>query len=141
MVPSAYRTVNAFPMTINGKIDTKALNIDLSQSMEEGKVNSKDLTPTQLRLVKIWQELIKTNSIFINDNFFDVGGTSLLAIRAVDRIEKEFNIKLSLRVFFDCPKIQGLAEHIDSRMSSLKVSVAADTRQLKRSDKIVRGEI
>ena len=141
MVPSAYKTVNAFPMTINGKVDTKALTIDLSETTEEEKIVVKDLTLTQQKLIRIWQELIKTNSIGINDNFFDVGGSSLLAIWAVDRIEKEFNIKLNLRVFFDSPRIQSIAEHIDFKLITNISYYGPEHRQVKVSDKILRDEI
>jgi acyl carrier protein len=138
MVPSTYKTLSAFPMTINGKIDIKALNVDLSQQEEEKKV-SVELTLTEKKIAKIWQDVVKSKSFDVNDNFFDIGGSSLLAILAADRIEKEFNIKLSLRVFFDSPKIQTLAEHIDSKI--IQVKTPAYERQVKTNDRIISGEI
>jgi acyl-coenzyme A synthetase/AMP-(fatty) acid ligase/acyl carrier protein len=138
MVPSAYRTVSSFPMTINGKIDMNALSIDLSHTNGEKTRMSKELNPTQKRIAKIWEDLIKTSNISLNDNFFDIGGTSLIAIRAVERIEKEFKIKLSARVFFDCPKIKCMAEHIDSKISE-KSPASYEYPQIK-SGRIVSRE-
>ncbi len=102
MIPSAYKAVNGFPISINGKIDRKALTIDLSEISEnESTVDLKELTDTQKKVLSIWQDIIKVKSIGINDNFFDVGGTSFLAVRVVDRIEKEFNVRFGFTgVFF-----------------------------------------
>jgi long-subunit acyl-CoA synthetase (AMP-forming) len=140
MVPSAYKTLTAFPMTINGKVDMKALNIDLSLSAENEKKISVRLTPTQQKIAKIWQDIVKTKKFTINDSFFDIGGSSLLAILAADKLEKEFDIKLSLRIFFDSPKIKSLAEHIDSKIIQIKTPALYD-RQVTTSVRKISGEI
>ena len=143
MIPSIFKTVNGFPVTINGKIDREALTIDLSEiSKEEKTFDIKELTPTQQKIKKIWQDLIKTESIGINDNFFNAGGTSLLAIWAVDKIEKEFKVSLSLRMFFDSPEIQSLAELIDIKLNLQKPADGTDIQQKTgKGDKIIKGEI
>ncbi len=111
MIPSAYKTVQGFPISINGKIDRKALTIDLSELV--GKTSTVDLnefTDIQRQVLNIWQDIIKAKSIGLNDNFFDVGGTSFLAVRVVDRIDKELDVSLGLRKFFFSPTIQSIAE-------------------------------
>jgi hypothetical protein len=76
MVPSTYKIVHGFPMTINGKIDRKALTFDLSElKEEEKKVEDNELMATQQKVLKIWQDIPKSKSIGINDNFFYVGVT------------------------------------------------------------------
>ena len=143
MVPSAYKIVNGFPMTINGKIDRKALTIDLSEIKENEKTDElKELTPTQQKVLKIWQEIIKTKSIGINDNFFYVGGNSLLALKVIDRIEKEFNISIDLHVFFDIPRIQSISQYIDIETNSLITPDGPDDhRKTGKDDKIIKGEL
>jgi amino acid adenylation domain-containing protein len=143
MVPSAYKTVHGFPMTINGKIDRKALTIDLSEMKPEEKPGEvKELTATQQKILTIWQDIIKTKSIGINDNFFYIGGNSLLALKVVDRISKEFDIDLDLIIFFNSPRIQSISEFIDIRINSIKVSEKNDDEvNLGKNDKIIQGKI
>lgn len=143
MVPSAYKTVHGFPMTLNGKTDRKALTIDLSELKEEGKTGEfKELTSTQQKLLKIWQDILKTNSIGINDNFFYVGGNSLLSLLVIDRIEKELNVSLDLRVFFDAPIIQSISEIIDIKTNSTLTPEGIDNQQkIRKGDKIIEGEL
>lgn len=141
-VPSVYKTVDGFPITINGKTDRNALTINLSEIQQEGKkADNKELTSTQQKILKIWQDSIKTESIAIEDNFFDAGGTSLLAISVVDKIEKEFKISLSLRVFFDSPKIQSLAEIIDIKKNSIKTPGGIDNKKIRIEGNIIKGEL
>ena len=143
MLPSAYKIVHGFPMTINGKIDRKALTFDLSElKEEEKKVEYKELTATQQKVLKIWQDITKTKSIGINDNFFYVGGNSLIALIVIDRIEKEFNVTLDLHEFFDNPRIQSISESIDIKTNSTITHEGNDNKQkFSKGDKIIEGEI
>jgi amino acid adenylation domain-containing protein len=144
MVPSAYKMVNGFPMTLNGKIDRKALTIDLSEIEPEvdKTVELKELTPTQKKILHIWQDILKVKSLGINDNFFSVGGNSLIALVVIDRIEKEFNIGLDLRVFFDIPRIQSIAEFIDIKSNpAIAPEEESNEKITSKGDKTVKGEI
>jgi acyl carrier protein len=105
-------------------------------------VDITEFTSIQKKILKIWQDSIKTKTIGLNDNFFDAGGTSLLAIWVVDKIEKEFNISLSLRMFFDSPKIQSLSEIVDIKMNTLKTSERKHPDlNIKNDEKIIKGEL
>ena len=64
-------------------------------------------------MMTIFEDVLKIKNIRIEDNFFDIGGNSLLAISVFSKIESAFNIKLSLRIFFDGPRIKDLAEVVD----------------------------
>jgi acyl carrier protein len=129
-------------LTINGKIDKKALTIDLSETNNNKTSELKELTSTQKKVLKIWQDIIKTKSLGINDNFFDVGGTSLLAVRVVDRIEKEFNIRFVLRNFFNYPIIQNIAEHIDILSNPVKIPEKNESIQKPDAGNIIiKGEL
>ena len=71
-------------------------------------------TATELTLVSIWQELLKVERIGINDNFFHLGGYSLLATRVAARLRDAFRIELALRTLFEAPTIAELGERIDT---------------------------
>lgn len=70
-------------------------------------------TETEKALAIIWSELLKVENIGINDDFFDLGGQSLMAIRVVSRVRDVFEVDLPLRNIFECPTVAGLAEIID----------------------------
>lgn len=143
MIPSLFKMINGFPLTINGKIDRHALTTDLSEFREaEAKMESRELTYTEQRILKIWQDAIRTKSIGLDENFFDAGGNSLLSIMVVDRIEKEFKIKLDLRVFFDSPVIRNLAEYVDT-IKDFRATPTQKVNSAKKGkeDKTVSGEI
>lgn len=147
MIPEYIIHYKEFPATPNGKMDTRMMLADYSGSLTEMPVISasddslkvpETLTHTQLIIHKIWCESLKTTDISIHDNFFDAGGNSLLSIMVVDRIEKAFKIRLNLRVFFDQPVIQSLAESVDC---ILNAKLAASYTRVSTGEKIIKGEI
>ena len=77
-------------------------------------------TPVEKGLSDIWTNLLGINQVSTNDDFFKIGGNSLLATQAVSRIRKQFEIELSLKDFFGQSTIAMLAQHIEAVMSTLK---------------------
>jgi amino acid adenylation domain-containing protein len=140
MVPSAYKFMQGFSKTINGKTDRKALNFNLKELKGKSSEENINLTPTEKIIHDIWCEALKTKEISNSDNFFDIGGNSLLALSVFSKIESAFNVELGLRIFFDSPRIKDLAEAIDISMNkdveqkSFKKILSEDTR-------IIQGEI
>src|SRR5207247_8945864 len=97
----------------NGNIDLQACP---KPEASEPDANSRYAAPEtdfEERLVAIWQETIKSAPIGIDDNFFDIGGHSLLAARLFARIEKVLGVKLPLAVLFQAPTIRRLANFIE----------------------------
>jgi tyrocidine synthetase-3 len=113
MVPSVFKLLNGFPININGKVDKQALIIDVKELNSEGDEKNTTLTPSEKIVHEIWCNALKTTEISVTDNFFDVGGNSLLAISVFSKIETAFNVDLGLRIFFDSPRIKDLAETIE----------------------------
>jgi acyl-coenzyme A synthetase/AMP-(fatty) acid ligase len=113
MVPSAYKFMHGFPINVNGKVDKQALIIDVKELNSEGDEKNTTLTPSEKIVHEIWCNALKTTEISVTDNFFDVGGNSLLAISVFSKIETAFNVDLGLRIFFDSPRIKDLAETIE----------------------------
>lgn len=110
MVPRHYIPIEEIPFTQNGKIDRKALpNIDL------GTQSSTYMPPRSTEeacLCRIYAELCQLDSVGINDDFFRIGGHSLLAMRLIGRISKELNITVPLRTLFDHPTPKALSSQI-----------------------------
>jgi amino acid adenylation domain-containing protein len=113
MVPSAFMVLKEFPLTPNGKVNRKALPIpEVVRQDEEGIVLPQN--DLELKLVKIWEELLTISPIGTHDNFFDLGGNSLLAAQVVDRIQTDMNQTITLATLFQAPTVLQLAETMQS---------------------------
>jgi thioesterase domain-containing protein/acyl carrier protein len=111
MIPSAFVMMDFFPYTVSGKVDRNALPIP---EVSNNKVDA-FIAPTsemELYLTGLWQDLLRLDSIGIKDDFFDLGGNSLLAIQMMVRIEKEKGKQLPLVSVFEYASIEKLAKLI-----------------------------
>ncbi len=113
MIPSAFVLIEKMPLTPNGKIDRRALQLSVHsyQLSEESFVAPR--TPEEKRLADIWAEVLGIEQLGIFDNFFELGGHSLLATQVISRIHEAFSIKLPLINLFKYPTVAGLAECLD----------------------------
>lgn len=109
MVPSAFVLLEALPLTPNGKLDRRSLP---APEYGVGEQFLAPATPLHHQLVRIWEELLEVRPVGIRDNFFDLGGHSLLVVSLVDRIEQETGKKLALATLFAGPTVEQLAEAI-----------------------------
>ncbi|MCC6601616.1 MAG: non-ribosomal peptide synthetase, partial [Anaerolineae bacterium] len=114
MVPSAYVFLESFPKTPNRKVDRKAL------PQPEQSVNREDRNFVEARtkleaiLTRIWENVLNVQPISVHDNFFRIGGHSLVAVRTFAQIEKETGLQLPLTVLFQAPTIAELAQVMQS---------------------------
>jgi amino acid adenylation domain-containing protein len=113
MIPSAFVVLDRFPLTPNGKINRKALPAPTPERPESKHGFTPPRTPTEESLAKIWRELLRQEVIGIDDNFFESGGHSLLAMQLLTRVRSEFKTELSLRNIFEAPTIAELAAILD----------------------------
>ncbi len=113
MIPTAIVRLDAIPLTINGKVDRKKLPMTDSDLRDRTVELVLPNTDTEKSVHVIWQEILKTDEISIYDNFFDLGGHSLLVTKLVVRLEKHFDISLPIRSVFAYPTIAQLAREID----------------------------
>ena len=118
MVPNAYLMLEKFPLTPNGKIDRKALLTPTGLRPELKSTYVAPQTEIDRTITAIWREVLRLEKIGINDNFFEVGGHSLLAIRVISRINKAFQVDLPLPSFFESPTIAGLWQLIEKVRNS-----------------------
>ena len=117
MIPAYLIEIDVFPVTQNGKIDKKLLSIP------EGEVSAvkailllKD--PLEEKLTNLWKEFLQLQYVSLTDNFFNLGGHSLIAIRLASRIHKEFSIEVSIWEIFKYPTISLLAQLLRSKNPS-----------------------
>ncbi|MCX7748500.1 MAG: amino acid adenylation domain-containing protein [Clostridia bacterium] len=112
MVPAAFMLMDSFPMTPNGKIDRKALPIP--ESLRSG-IHANYAAPSgevEKTIVSIWQEVLKREHIGVNDNFFDLGGHSLLLAQVRNKIRNVLNKEISMIDLFKYPTVDTLAKFL-----------------------------
>jgi amino acid adenylation domain-containing protein len=109
MVPSAFVFPDALPLTPNGKIDRRALPAPDRLKLEPASTFVAPSDDLEIQLTKIWENVLGKKPISVKDNFFDVGGHSLLAVRLFAQIEKTFGKNLPLATLFQAPNIEELA--------------------------------
>lgn len=120
MVPSAFVTMDALPLTPNMKVDRRALPPPEQSDTMFASSFVAPRTRLEKRLIEIWCEVLKMEGCGIDDNFFDLGGHSLLAIQFQARVKQEFQTQLPLRRMFETPTVRGIAECIEASRPSEK---------------------
>ena len=121
MVPSACVLLNRLPLTPNGKLDRKALP---APDQERGDlVYAAPRTPLEEVLAAVWAEVIGIDQIGVRDNFFDLRGHSLLAVRVIARLEDIFPIELPLRLIFEAPTVEELARRIEALGAAMQLDI------------------
>ncbi len=113
MIPTAFVTLGALPLTSNGKIDHKALPAPEQSRPELARAFVAAHNPLEEMLAGIWMEVLNLEQVGIYDNFFELGGHSLLATALVSRIREAFQVELPLVTLFESPTIAALAERIE----------------------------
>lgn len=112
MIPAGFAFLEALPLNPNGKVDRRAL---ASQKWQSASVAPNEIIAVsprdkfEFQVTKIWEKVLGINSIGIRDNFFEVGGHSLLGARLLAEIEKVFDKKLPLSAIFQSPTVEQLA--------------------------------
>lgn len=138
MMPSFYQYYEGFPRLSNGKINKKALLFDHKKAEESG-AKPEEMSTTEAAVYQVWKDILKTDDISVTDNFFFLGGNSLLAISACSQIEKKLNTELRLKTFFYSPCIKDIANAID--LSDKDPEKRGMPGEFISESNIVKGEI
>ncbi len=116
MMPTQFVRLERMPLTTNGKVDRTALPEPTAENIQTEQEFVAPATETEKTLAALWCDLLKVESIGRNDNFFNLGGHSLLVMRAVSRLRETFGVDVQLRNLFERPTVAGLAEVIDGML-------------------------
>src|SRR5690554_497436 len=118
MIPATLVAVNAWPLTAHGKIDRNALP---KPTLESQVDYAAPATGLEQLIHQSWQSILAAERIGIHDNFFDIGGHSLLAVRVLADIDQKLDINLPVRVLFTNPTIAQLAQAITQDENKLRL--------------------
>jgi non-ribosomal peptide synthetase component F/acyl carrier protein len=112
MVPSAFVAMDQLPLTVHGKIDRAALPEPAATHLELEKSPAPPRNPVEEVLAGIWQQVLNLDRIGIRDDFFEMGGHSLLAMQVASRVREDLGIDLPIAAVFSCPTVAGLSDHL-----------------------------
>jgi amino acid adenylation domain-containing protein len=113
MIPSVFVSLESLPLLPNGKVNRRALPVPDSSRPELRRAFVAPENPTQARLVELWQNVLKLDQVGIHDDFFELGGDSILATRLVSRVRRAFGIELPLRELFWRPTVFELSNVVE----------------------------
>jgi amino acid adenylation domain-containing protein/FkbM family methyltransferase len=130
MIPSAFVMLEQLPLTTNGKLDHKALPEPEGRFEPVTPVAMR--TPVEEMLADIWSETLGVAEVGVNDNFFNLGGHSLLVTRLVSRIREAFKVELSLGSVFEKPTLADLAQQIEAAMRATQGMAIAPIERVSR---------
>ncbi|HUM15287.1 MAG TPA: amino acid adenylation domain-containing protein [Candidatus Nitrosotalea sp.] len=123
MIPSAYVILEALPLDANGKVDRRALPAPDGRrpELDEGHVEPRTLLEHQL--ARIWEAVLGIHPVGILDSFFDLGGSSLLAVQMMDQVERVLHRKVPLSVMLAGATIADLASAIQEEAVELRAPI------------------
>jgi hypothetical protein len=125
MIPAEFLFVGTMPLTANGKVDRDALRA-LSGRADRGRyAYAPPRTGAERSIAAIWSDLLGGRRMGVLDNFFDLGGHSLLVMLALSRMREALQVDIQVREFFESPTIAALARVVDSRRGASQIPIPA----------------
>ncbi len=136
MIPATYVVLDSLPLTANGKVDRNALP-DPGAAFEAEQHAPR--TPTEERLCRIWADLLGVDKVGIDDNLFDLGGTSVVAIQLLNAVRDQFAMELSMRTLFENLTVRTLALAMSRARATGEAKLVSELPAL-RADLVNRYE-
>ncbi|MFI0421271.1 amino acid adenylation domain-containing protein [Spongiactinospora sp. 9N601] len=113
MVPGRVEILERLPLTPSGKIDTRALAaLDLTTAADANRQVVPPRTPAERRVAEVWQRIMRVEEVSVHDDFFYIGGDSMVAMALVNTLNEKFGRALPLQVVFEAPTVEQLALRI-----------------------------
>jgi acyl carrier protein len=128
--------LDALPLTPSGKVDRKALPAPDQSRPQLEKAFVAPRNNIEEKVKKVWSHVLSLDKIGIHDNFFEVGGNSLLTIIVRTELEKTFHQKLSVVELFQYPTIYSIAKHIAEKQNERKIHIKNDVRNEGRESRM-----
>jgi acyl carrier protein len=127
MIPSYFIKIDKIPLSSNGKADRKALPKPEGIKINTGSEYIAAQTATEKKLEALWKEILSIDTVGINDNFFDLGGNSLLLVSMHSKLEEEYKDRIKITDLFANPSISTLAQFIDSTYNNKESTAPVKT--------------
>ncbi len=129
MVPAAWMALSAWPLTLNGKVDRKALPSPDLERGEKAETGSAPRTAVEELLAAIWSEVLGAEAVGLDESFLVLGGHSLMAMRVVARVRDALRVDVPVRVLFENSTIRRLAGWIETARDGATASLSPVRRR------------
>ncbi len=112
MVPAVFVTLDTLPLTANGKVDRLALPAPDGEITREQEYIA-PRTAIELQLAQIWSSILNITSVGVQENFFELGGNSLLVVKLLSQLRQAYRVDLPVHCLFEFPTVAGIAQVIE----------------------------
>jgi hypothetical protein len=134
MVPAAFVSLDALPLTANGKLDRHALPAPAAL-VERAGDRAAPSSETERAVAAVWQEVLGVGEVSADDNFFDLGGHSLLLVQVHERLAKRFPEQaLPILDLFEYPTVRSLSGRLSQAVGTLRPGAPETDEQAKRQE-------
>jgi acyl-coenzyme A synthetase/AMP-(fatty) acid ligase/acyl carrier protein len=117
MIPSAFVMLTAMPLSVNGKVDHRALPVDALWSGAEVEEPRGEI---ETLVAGVWSEVLERQHVRCNDNFFSMGGHSLTALQVIGRLKRQLGVTVSVKEVYRYPELRDLAAFVAIRLKEVK---------------------
>jgi len=133
-IPSGFIVLDSLPLTPSGKVDRRSLPEPQLERPELATTYTPPSSSLEQQIAEIWQDLLQVDKVGIHDNFFDLGGHSLLIVQVRSRLETLLNRQIPLVTLFQYPTIEALATYLNQESSTPSHLQETANRAQKRTD-------
>ena len=123
MIPSVFVFLDELPKTSNGKLDKKRLPAPGETDLQAQEYVA-PATEIERSLCQLWQEILELERVGTTDNFFTLGGHSLLGTRLISAIRQQYSVQLPLRILFEFPTVSDLANIIETELLHKEITTS-----------------
>jgi aspartate racemase len=139
MLPTSFLFMNAFPLTPNGKVDRGALPA-FSEAKESPSQHGKG-TDLEEKLAGLWKEVLGTQRIGLDENFFDLGGDSLLIVAVHSQLQKILQREIQVTDLFEYVTVRSLARHLGESAHKIQTFTAAQEQAKKQREALSKKRL
>ena len=131
MIPSAFVYLDSLPITPNGKVDRRALPAPEQSRSELEAVYVAPQSEVERIIAEVWQQVLRIEQVGMHDNFFDLGGHSLLLIQIHNKLQQFFKKEIPIADIFRYPTINALADHLTQKEND-RVSIQQTSSSIEK---------
>ncbi|MGH7462238.1 MAG: phosphopantetheine-binding protein, partial [Longimicrobiales bacterium] len=138
MIPSAFVHLPAWPLTASGKIDRSNLPTPGAPTLDSAFVLPR--TELERRIATVWREVLGVERVGVHDNFFDLGGHSLLIVRLHSRLRDRLTVDLAVVDLFRFPTVSALAAYLDNARPALDSVIERASQRAERQKLVIDSQ-